>query len=61
MRRTSMYRGELAPGHPAFPAGSEVACIEADAPLSNVKDLEYSPEDDTAIDKWLRENIGTTR
>ncbi|KAH6985487.1 hypothetical protein EDB80DRAFT_590722, partial [Ilyonectria destructans] len=60
MRRTSMYRGELAPGHPAFPAGSEVACIEADAPLSNVKDLEYSPEDDAAIEKWLRENIGTT-
>ncbi|KAH8656382.1 hypothetical protein BGZ61DRAFT_486609 [Ilyonectria robusta] len=52
-----MYRGELAPGHPAFPAGSEAACIEADAPLSNVKDLKYSPEDDAAIENksasWL--------
>ncbi|KAH8659674.1 alcohol oxidase [Ilyonectria robusta] len=60
MRRTSMYRGELAPGHPAFPAGSEVGCIETYTPLSNVKDLKYSPEDDAAIEKWLRENIGTT-
>ncbi|KAF7556004.1 hypothetical protein G7Z17_g1734 [Cylindrodendrum hubeiense] len=60
MRRTSMYRGELAPGHPAFPAGSAAACIEADAPLSDVEDLKYSSEDDAAIEKWLRENIGTT-
>ncbi|KAH7141734.1 GMC oxidoreductase-domain-containing protein [Dactylonectria macrodidyma] len=60
MRRTSMYRGELAPGHPAFPEGSAAACIEAEAPLSNVEDLKYSPEDDVAIEKWLRENIGTT-
>lgn len=60
MRRTSMYRGELAPGHPAFPEGSAAACIEADAPLSNVEDLKYSAEDDAAIEKWLRENIGTT-
>ncbi|KAH8659741.1 hypothetical protein BGZ61DRAFT_499714 [Ilyonectria robusta] len=60
MRRTSMYRGELAPGHLAFPAGFEVVCIKADTPLSNVKDLKYSPEDDAATGKWLRENIGTT-
>ncbi|KAH8686214.1 alcohol oxidase [Ilyonectria robusta] len=60
MRRTAMYRGELAPGHPAFPEGSAAACIEAEAPLSNVEDLKYTAEDDAAIEKWLRENIGTT-
>ncbi|KAH6886980.1 GMC oxidoreductase-domain-containing protein [Thelonectria olida] len=60
MRRTSMYRGELAPGHPAFPAGSPAACAEVDAPLTDVEDLTYSAEDDAAIEKWLRENIGTT-
>ncbi|KAF4978465.1 hypothetical protein FZEAL_5151 [Fusarium zealandicum] len=60
MRRTAMYRGELAIGHPAFPEGSAAACVETEAPLSDVKDLEYSSEDDAAIEKWLRENIGTT-
>ncbi|KAI5457655.1 GMC oxidoreductase-domain-containing protein [Mariannaea sp. PMI_226] len=60
VRRTAMYRGELAAGHPAFPAGSEAACIETDGPLSDVKDLTYSAEDDAAIEQWLRENIGTT-
>lgn len=62
MRRTKMYRGELAVGHPKFAAGSKAACIEIDSPLSeaDVKDIEYSAEDDAAIEQWLRENIGTT-
>ncbi|CAI4212068.1 unnamed protein product [Parascedosporium putredinis] len=60
MRRTKMYRGEVALGHPKFPAGSPAACVELDAELSDVKDIEYSAEDDKAIEQWLRENIGTT-
>ncbi|KAK7431557.1 hypothetical protein QQZ08_001775 [Neonectria magnoliae] len=60
MRRTAMYRGEVAPGHPAFPAGSAAACIETDAPLSDVTDIKYTAEDDKAIEEWLRGNIGTT-
>lgn len=60
MRRTKMYRGELALGHPQFPAGSKAACVETDEPLTDVTNLEYSAEDDAAIEKWLRENIGTT-
>ncbi|KAM6508343.1 hypothetical protein FALCPG4_018216 [Fusarium falciforme] len=60
MRRTEMYRGEIAPGHPAFPEGSPAACVDLKQSLSNVKDVEYSAEDDKAIEQWVRENFGTT-
>ncbi|KAH7379561.1 alcohol oxidase-like protein [Pyrenochaeta sp. MPI-SDFR-AT-0127] len=61
LRRANFYRGELAAGHPKFPAGSAVAVAETvDGPLSDVKDLVYSKEDDAAIEQWLRENINTT-
>lgn len=62
MRRTKMYRGELAMGHPRFPEGSKAACVELDEALdiANIKDVEYSAEDDEAIVQWLRENVGTT-
>ncbi|KAF7544821.1 hypothetical protein G7Z17_g9653 [Cylindrodendrum hubeiense] len=59
MRRTAMYRGELAMGHPRFPDGSAAACVETDAPLRDVQDLPYSSEDDEAIKQWLREKIST--
>ncbi|KNG52080.1 gmc oxidoreductase [Stemphylium lycopersici] len=61
LRRTSFYRGELAVGHPKFPAGSAAALQEdLSAPLQNVQDLVYSKEDDKAIEQWLRENVNTT-
>lgn len=60
VRRTKYYRGELAAGHPKFPEGSAVAASEIAEPLSNVKDLEYSKEDDAAIEQWLRDNVNTT-
>lgn len=61
MRRTSYYRGELALGHPKFPAGSAAAVVEnLDGPLTNVQDLVYTKEDDAAIEQWLRENVNTT-
>jgi alcohol oxidase len=61
MRRTTFYRGELSVGHPNFPDGSAVAVLEGlEEPLSNVKDLVYSKEDDVAIEQWLRENVNTT-
>ncbi|KFY25920.1 hypothetical protein V493_04368 [Pseudogymnoascus sp. VKM F-4281 (FW-2241)] len=60
MRRTKMYRGELALGHPRFPAESNAACVETDGPLNEVCDLKYSAEDDKAIEQWLRENVNTT-
>lgn len=55
-----MYRGELALGHPRFPDGSAAACIETDTQLSDVQDVQYSFEDDKAIEQWLRERISTT-
>ncbi|RYP54259.1 hypothetical protein DL768_000833 [Monosporascus sp. mg162] len=60
MRRTAMYRGEVSAGHPRFAAHSPAACIETDRALENVRDIEYSAEDDAAIEQWLRENINTT-
>ncbi|RYP89172.1 hypothetical protein DL770_004544 [Monosporascus sp. CRB-9-2] len=60
MRRTAMYRGEVAAEHPRFAAHSPAACIETDTALENVRDIEYSAEDDAAIEQWLRENINTT-
>lgn len=65
MRRTKMYRGELAIGHPKFPEGSKATCKllplnEEYHPESVTADLEYSAEDDKVIDIWLRDNIETT-
>ncbi|KAK6065625.1 GMC oxidoreductase [Seiridium cupressi] len=60
LRRMKTFRGELALGHPRFPEGSKAACIEPDAPLENVQNIEYTAEDDAAIEQWLRENVNTT-
>ncbi|KAK0615111.1 GMC oxidoreductase-domain-containing protein [Bombardia bombarda] len=61
IRRMQTYRGEVAAGHPPFPAESNAACIDIDAPLpGDVKDIEYSAEDDAILEQWLRLNVGTT-
>lgn len=67
IRRAQWYRGEVAIGHPKFPAGSRAAPVEslADAGVAgggpgDVPALEYSAEDDRAIEKFLRENVQTT-
>lgn len=60
-RRRSVYRGEVASGHPTFPAESKAVAMERAEPLgANVHNIEYTPEDDAAIDNWLRENVTTT-
>ncbi|RYP60040.1 hypothetical protein DL769_008297 [Monosporascus sp. CRB-8-3] len=59
MRRTQLYRGEVASAHPRFPPGSAAACVSVDAPLRDVRNLVYSAEDDAAIEQWLRERVGT--
>lgn len=56
----STYRGELAIGHPPFPAGSDAACITIDQPLTNVQNINYTAEDDAIIKQFLIENVGTT-
>lgn len=60
MRRMNSYRGELAIGHPPFPAGSDAACITIDQPLTNVQNISYTAQDDAIIEKFLIENVGTT-
>ncbi|TGJ77121.1 hypothetical protein E0Z10_g10757 [Xylaria hypoxylon] len=60
-RRRSVYRGEVAQGHPPFATGSKAACIDtAEALPVTIPNIEYTPEDDATIDQWLRENIVTT-
>ena len=60
LRRMEVYRGEWAPSHPPFPAHSAARNIETNEPLKDVKDIEYTSEDDEVIEKWLRENVDTT-
>ena len=60
MRRTKMYRGEIAPGHPQWPEGSKAASVDLTESLTDVKDIEYSAEDDKAIEQWVRNNVATT-
>jgi choline dehydrogenase-like flavoprotein len=60
VRRMKTYRGEFASWHPNFPDGSAAACIRTEKPLEGgVQDLEYTPEDDAAIEQFLREKIVT--
>jgi hypothetical protein len=60
LRRANYFRGELASGHPKFPADSKAAVVVTEIALSDVRDLEYSREDDEAIEQFLRENVNTT-
>ncbi|KAK0110206.1 hypothetical protein ONS96_001828 [Cadophora gregata f. sp. sojae] len=56
-----MYRGELATAHPKFPAGSNAALVDLDiAEEANItEDIAYSPDDDKAIEQFLRESINS--
>ncbi|KAK7719626.1 hypothetical protein SLS64_001803 [Diaporthe eres] len=62
IRRMPCYRGEMAACHPPFAAGSGAACVRlTDGPLpAGVPGIEYSAEDDAYLERWLRENVGTT-
>lgn len=58
MRRMKAYRGEWAPSHPPFAAGSKAACVDVASPRPERMDnIDYTAEDDAVIDQWLRENI----
>ena len=62
MRRMSMFRGELAATHPRFSKDSKAAVVEkADGPLAKGDSrIEYSKEDDKAIEQRARETLSTT-
>lgn len=64
-RRMPIFRGELAASHPHFPEGSKAAVVEkCDGPLISIDDqdsrIEYSAEDDRAIEQRVREVLSTT-
>ncbi|KAI1127963.1 alcohol oxidase-like protein [Nemania abortiva] len=60
-RRMNVYRGELAMFHPKFATGSKAACVELQGPPTpNIENIEYTAEDDSAIEEWLRNKIATT-
>ena len=62
-RRMPIFRGELASSHPRFPPGSKAAVIEkADGPVvtDDSSRIEYSAEDDKAIEQKIREILATT-
>ncbi|KAI0655480.1 alcohol oxidase-like protein [Cubamyces menziesii] len=59
-RRLPSYRGELATHHPAFPSGSAVAVGERSGPVAILEpDLEYSDEDDKALEEYIRQVAST--
>jgi alcohol oxidase len=58
-RRLPYYKGELELGHPKFKEGSAAALTNGPSG-GEVKDIEYSKEDDEAIEDWIRGNVNTT-
>lgn len=61
-RRLPYYKGELELGHPKFKEGSKAALPtgKVSAVDINSAKLEYSKEDDAAIEDWIRGNLNTT-
>ncbi|RYP13406.1 hypothetical protein DL767_010764 [Monosporascus sp. MG133] len=64
-RRMTIHKGELSYRHPVFPSGSK-ASYATRTPGDDmllvpgaIKDLAYSPEDDEAIEAWIRRNMTT--
>ncbi|CAE6402737.1 unnamed protein product [Rhizoctonia solani] len=61
-RRLPQYRGEFAALHPTFPEGSAAACTKLDGPpnVDDTKDIVYTPEDNKAIESYVRQFVETT-
>lgn len=60
-RRLPSYRGEFALLHPKFPSGSAAACVRLDGPPpADVEDFVYTPEDNAAIEEFVRDRSDTT-
>ncbi|RYO78150.1 hypothetical protein DL766_006927 [Monosporascus sp. MC13-8B] len=65
VRRMAIHRGEVSYRHPTFPQGSKAAYVletgEDGTPLapSALNNLEYTPEDDAAIEDWIHHNLTT--
>lgn len=59
-RRLPYYKGELELGHPKFKEGSKAALFSGEDMSGEIKDIEYSKEDDEAIEEWIQGNLNTT-
>lgn len=60
-RGMRFFSGEIAGQHPAFPEGSNVFSLpEETGANAAVTNEEYRPEDDVAIEDFLRTRVGTT-
>ena len=61
IRRMPSYRGEVSATHPPFASTSPAACQSNTEELpADIQDIVYSAEDDAVLEKWIRENVGTT-
>lgn len=59
-RRMDICRGEMASHHPQFAPDSKAACVRLDGSRSgDVQDIEYTAEDDKAIEDWVLGHVGT--
>ena len=58
-RRMKLVESELAIGHPEFPVRSKAGLLESPAQKHTI-DIEYSAEDDKAIENFLRNSVQTT-
>jgi alcohol oxidase len=55
------FRGEYAALHPKFPKGSSAACVRPDGPPpADMDDLVYAPEDNVAVEEFVRQRADTT-
>ena len=61
-RRMGVFRGEVARKQPQFSTESKARVIEHESspPSDDIADIEYSAEDDAAIDQHIRENTHPT-
>lgn len=58
-RRLPYYKGELELGHPKFPENSK-AKLHDGALDGEIQDIEYTKEDEAAVEDWIRGNLSTT-
>lgn len=59
-RRLPSYRGEVVERHPAFSSSSKAAVGKHEGPVPVLApDHEYSPEDDRAIEDYIRKAVAT--
>lgn len=53
------FHGEIVSQHPVFPSGSKASSVVEVGEAGVETDIVYSPEDDQAIERFLRESVGT--